>query len=165
MAESFRSTSTHRGPMSVAGVVWVEAFVLAILGAICWGIAPVFGKAGLRGVHPLDGLAARTVITVLLVGGWVIGSGRARNLFAIETRRWYFLAIEAFLATFAGDLVYYAALKKGDVGTTAVVLASSPVITVVLGRMLFGEAVPPLKMVGAGLIILGTALIGIFSLR
>lgn len=44
------------------------AFILAILGAICWGIAPMFGKVGLKGIHPLDGLAARTVVTVILVG-------------------------------------------------------------------------------------------------
>lgn len=141
------------------------AFLLAVFGAVCWGIAPVFGKIGLKGTGPLDGLAARTIITVLLVAGWVIGSGRVGRIFTIPSRRWYFLAAEAFLATFAGDLAYYAALKRGNVGQTALVMAASPLITLVIAWCFLGETLSATKLAGAVFIIAGVTLVGLQALR
>jgi len=66
------------------------AFLLALLGAVCWGVAPAFGKIGLRGVHPLDGLAARTLVTVFFVGGWFFASGGIERIGAITLRGWCF---------------------------------------------------------------------------
>lgn len=111
----------------------------------------------------MDGLAARTVITVLLVAGWVVGSGRAGRVFAIQTKRWYFLAAEAFLATFAGDLAYYAALKWGNVGQTSLVLAASPLVTLVVAWLFLGETLSATKMAGAAFIIAGLTLVGLNS--
>lgn len=143
----------------------MQAVFIALFGAICWGIAPMFGKVGLRGVHPLDGLAARTLITVIFVGGWVFASGSIGRITAIPTRRWYFLAAEAFLATFAGDLAYYAAIKKGDIGQSASILATSPLITLWAGWYFLGETMTPLKLIGAALIIVGVVLLSFNSLQ
>lgn len=134
--------------------------MLAIFGAICWGIAPAFGKVGLKGIHPLDGLAARTVITVLLVGSWFFFSGGFARLNTIATRNWTFLAAEAFLATFAGDLAYFAAIKQGDIGPIALVLATSPLITLGVGYFFLGEPLSLVKAAGALLIVIGIVLIG-----
>ncbi len=136
-------------------------FFLALFGAACWGLAPVFGKIGLKGIKTFDGLAARTLITVLLVTGWVIGSDSCKRISTFPARTWFFLAIEAFLATFAGDLAYYAAIKKGDIGQTALVLAGSPLITIWAGCLFLGEKLTPLKTIGAALIIIGIVLVGL----
>jgi len=61
-------------------------------------------------------------------------------------RGWFFLAIEAFFATFAGDLAYYAAIKGDDIGQTALVLAASPVITLWIGFSFLGETLSALKL-------------------
>ncbi|MBO8129239.1 MAG: EamA family transporter [Peptococcaceae bacterium] len=139
------------------------AFFLAMIGAICWGVAPAFGKIGLRGVHPLDGLAARTLITVLLIGTWVFASGGIGRIITIPARSWCFLAAEAFLATFAGDLAYYAAIKWGDIGKTALVLSASPLFTLWVGYSLLGESLSPVKLLGAVFIVLGIILVGLDS--
>ncbi|MGE5583228.1 MAG: EamA family transporter [Bacillota bacterium] len=141
----------------------MAAFLIALFGAICWGIAPLFGKVGLRGVNPLDGLVARTAITVLFVGGWAIASGSFGRLNIIPTKRWYYLGAEAFLATFAGDLAYYASIKRGDIGQTALILASSPLITMWVGWYFLGEPLSLPKMFGAALIITGVVLVGFQS--
>lgn len=138
-------------------------FLLALFGAICWGIAPAFGKIGLRGVHPMDGLAARTLITVLLVGTWAGFSGSIGRLPTISVRSWGFLALEAFLATFAGDLAYYAAIKWGQIGETALILSVSPLITLWIGWMFMGEQLSPTKIAGAFFIIFGLVLVSYHS--
>lgn len=141
----------------------MNAFLVAIFGAICWGIAPLFGKVGLRGINPMDGIVARTAITVLFVGGWAVASGSFGRLNTIPTKRWVYLAAEAFLATFAGDLAYYASIKRGDIGQTSLVLASSPLITMWVGWYFLGESLTLAKMVGAALIITGVVLVGFKS--
>ena len=138
----------------------MNAYILAILGAICWGVAPLFGKVGLRGINPLDGLAARTVITVALVFGLTIGRGGLERLTTIPSRRWWFLAAEAFLATFAGDLAYYGAIKKGAISQTALILAISPLITIGVGWYFLGEILSLPQLIGAALIIVGLVLVG-----
>lgn len=138
----------------------MDAVIFALLGAICWGIAPLFGKVGLRGINPMDGLVARTIITVFLVTGIFIQRGGLASLRIIPGRRWFYLAIEAFLATFAGDLAYYIALKKGMIGQTALIMASAPLITVWAGWFFLNEVLSPVKLFGAALIIIGVVLIG-----
>jgi transporter family protein len=142
-------------------------FFYALFGAVCWGIAPAFGKLGLKDVHPLDGLAIRTLLTVIIVGVfvgiWFISSGGIGRLAVVPGRNWYFIALEAFLATFAGDLAYYAAIKRGEIGQTSLVLAASPLLTLWVGWYFMGETVSSLKMVGAILIVIGVICISISS--
>lgn len=138
------------------------AFFMALFGALCWGMAPAFGKIGLKGINPLDGLAARTVITAILVFGFFfVSGGGLERLSSISARCWFFLALEAFLATFAGDLAYYAAIKSGDIGKTALILSISPLITLWLGWQFMGEYITPLQLVGAILIVTGIIFIGV----
>ncbi len=136
---------------------------LALFGAICWGLAPAFGKLGLKGVVPLDGLAARTLVTVFFVWGGLFlhsGTGSLERIKAIPLTGWLFLALEAFLATFAGDLAYYSAIKIGDTGKIALILASSPLFTVIFGRYFLNENITPVKIIGGILIVLGVVLVG-----
>lgn len=136
------------------------AFLLALYAAICWGIAPLFGKMGMRGVNPMEALAARTLVTVCFVWGWFMAKGELGRVAAIPPKRWLFLGLEAFLATFAGDLAYYAAIKYGQIGQAALVLAASPLFTLGVGRLFLHETLTTVKLVGAGLIIGGVLLIG-----
>lgn len=139
----------------------MRAFYMALFAAVCWGIAPLFGKIGLRGVHPLNGLGARTLVTFFFVWGWILASGGGvKHLGSISLKSWLFLAAEAFFATFAGDLAYYAAIKWGEIGQAGLVLAASPLITLWVGWRFLGESLHPLRIIGAVLIIAGIVLIG-----
>ncbi|BAS25902.1 transporter [Limnochorda pilosa] len=139
----------------------VFTYVVALFGAACWGIAPIFGKLGLRNVHPADGLAARSLVTLLFMAGWVLLGGRARQVCAISCRDWFFLGAEAFLATLAGDLAYYAALKWGAAGQAAVVLAASPLVTVGLSRWILHEEMHAHQVLGALLVVAGLVLLAL----
>ena len=140
------------------------AFLLAVCGAICWGIAPVFGKLGLRNLSPLDGLFARTLFTIILVTVTFLGmGGNIKDISSIPPRNWLFLFLEAFFATFAGDLAYYAALKYGEISKTALILASAPLVTVLIGWHYLGEEMSLQRIIAAALIIAGVILISIES--
>jgi transporter family protein len=131
---------------------------MALFGALCWGIAPLFGKIGLRGIGVSGGLIARTIITFLFVMGLTFHKPGI-SIWTIPAKNWLFLAIEAFLATFAGDLAYYFAIKHGDTGKMSLVLATSPLITIAAGWLFLGERLASLHIIGAALVIIGLVLI------
>lgn len=137
----------------------LNPFWMALVGAICWGMAPLFGKVGLRGVNPMVGLVARTMITAVFVLGLACRNGCGSSLMQIPGKRWFYLAIEAFLATFAGDLAYYAAIKYGAIGKTSLVLAVSPLITLAVGWLFLNEVLSSLQIIGAALVIMGLVLV------
>lgn len=137
------------------------AIVVGLIGAICWGIAPVFGKLGLENVHPMDGLAARTAITLAFILIWLFATGGMMRLREISGVSWFHLGIEAFLATLAGDLAYYAALKWGSVGMAAVTLSAAPIITISFARIMLGEAMSFVQVAGVVLVTVGIVLVAV----
>lgn len=134
-------------------------FLLAIFGMICWGIAPVFAKIGLKNVDPMAGLALRTIFASSVVTCWVLVSGSFSKISSIPVSAWWLIGVEALLATLVGDLAYYAAIKKGDVSIVTIIMSSSPLITILCAVLFLGEQITLLRVVGAGLVVLGIILI------
>jgi transporter family protein len=67
--------------------------------------------------------------------------------------------IGGFLANFAGQLLFYSALKTGDVSRIMPIAGSFPLITFLLGVFLLGEAVSVHRVIGASLVLAGVALL------
>ena len=135
-------------------VIW-----LALLGMICWGIAPIFAKLGLQNVSPATGLVLRTMIAVVLVSSWMCVSGGISQLKQISFQASILIAVEAILATVLGDLAYFAAIKNGNVSIITLIMAASPLITMICAAMFLGEPITAWKCLGAGYIIMGIILI------
>ena len=133
--------------------------LLALIGMVCWGIAPIFAKIGLRNVNPLAGLALRTMLAASLIVGWVIIDGTIANVKAIPFNSWIIIGIEAILATLVGDLAYYAAIKKGDVSLVTIIMSSSPLVTILCATLFLGEVITLERIAGAALVVLGIVLI------
>lgn len=134
-------------------------FFLALFGMVCWGIAPIFAKIGLKNVDPLSGLVLRTIIASSVVCGWVLMSGSFTKVSSIPANSWWLIAVEALLATLVGDLAYYAAIKKGDVSLVTIIMSSSPLITILCSVLFLGEHITLVRIIGAGLVMIGIVLI------
>ncbi|MDP4092366.1 MAG: EamA family transporter [Bacillota bacterium] len=137
-------------------------FFLAMFGMVCWGIAPVFGKLGLSQVNPLTGLLIRTYMAAGLLTVWVVINGFGSTISQIRTiswQTWALIGIEGILATLVGDLAYYAALKHGEVSFVTLVMACSPLISMIMAVIVLGEHITLLRMAGSLCIIMGLGLI------
>ena len=137
-------------------------FWLSIFGMICWGIAPIFAKLGLKDLDPIAGLIIRTLTAACFVIGFMgfRGAGDIIEQFKnMSIKTWTFITIEALLATLIGDLAYYAAIKKGNVSIVATIMASSPLVTMILSIIFLGEEVSLYKIFGAALIIAGIRIV------
>lgn len=135
--------------------------LLAILAAICWGLAPVAAKLALSNVSPMVGMTVRSLFAACLVGVWMAFSGHYRWVSDLGPRTLFWLLIEAILATVVGDALYFYALKQGHAGQVSLIMATSPLITLLVAVLLLGEPVTGAKMIGAMMVIAGLLLIGI----
>lgn len=132
-----------------------------LLGALFWGTAPVLGKLGLVRADPTLALALRSFVISLVLLLWLFLSGNLGQfkLFLQGGNAWLYLAGEGLLASLAGHLAYYYALKYGEASRVTPVMAAYPVVTVLLVWLFLGEKLTWSKVVGVLLIVAGVILL------
>lgn len=138
----------------------VTTLLVALFAALCWGIAPVFGKIGLAKVDPVAGLCLRTLVASGIVTSWLLLTGGLRAMETVTGRAWVFIAIEAVLATIVGDLAYYVALKWGGAAQVSLIMSTAPLFTLLLATGCLRETATWPQVVGAILIASGLFLVG-----
>ncbi|SHH91285.1 transporter family protein [Sporobacter termitidis DSM 10068] len=134
-------------------------YFFAIIGMICWGIAPFFAKMGLENVNPVVGLSVRTFFTAAVILLWLTFSGSIGELRNIPARTLLLLIVEALLATLIGDLAYFAALKRGSASIVMLIMSCSPVVTILCAILFLHERLTFTNLLGACLAIVGLILI------
>lgn len=132
--------------------------LLSIVGTLCWGIAPIFVKMGLENLNPAVGLLVRTIITAGLIFSWMYIDGSISQIRNVSMTAIVILAIEAVLATFIGDLSYFAAIKKGSVSMVTTIMASAPLVTIIFSVLFLGEVMTIKRFFGTCFVILGIIL-------
>jgi transporter family protein len=134
-------------------------FVFALIAALLWGIAPIFGKIGLIKTDPLTALTIRTsgvaaaLLLIHIFGG---------NFVALKTagsKTWLFLMAEGLCAGLLGHYAYLFALKYGKASSVVPITAAYPIITILLGAILFREYLTLGKIMGGLLVAAGVFLI------
>jgi transporter family protein len=131
----------------------------ALIGMVCWGLAPLFGKLGLNGVNPATALSLRTLIAATFVISWVIGTRGYSDFVHIPVTFWVFITIEALLAALLGDLAYFIALKYGSVNVVTLVTACAPLVTMIVNYIFFGDVASTKQLGGALMITIGLLLV------
>ncbi len=134
-------------------------YMLAFIGMVCWGISPIFAKLGLKDLNPLLGLSVRTLFTASIILIWMIFSGSIKLLMNLPGRILILLMIEAVLATLIGDLAYFGALKRGSASIVMLIMACSPVVTILCSVIFLDEKMTMTKLIGACLTMVGIILI------
>lgn len=130
-----------------------------ILTIIFWGIAPIFGKIGLTKVEPIVGLAIRTFIISIILLVFCLVTGKFSSFSQVTVRDVLFIGAEGICASLLGHFAYYYALKLGDVSKVSPLLASYPVVTVLVAILFLGEKFTWNKLVGLITIIAGVILV------
>jgi len=133
----------------------MSSFWLAAFTACIWGVVPLLEKIGLSRVSPMVGLFYRCVgvlIGFIFLAIFFVKPGEIRSA---DPRSVVFIMLGGFLASFAAQILFYNALKIGEVSRTVLISGSYPFITFLLGVLIFSESITALKIVGAVLIAAG----------
>lgn len=139
----------------------MQGLIFAILSAICWGLAPVAAKVALTHVSPIFALGVRSALATTMVTLWIEASGDQAVIQALSTKTIIWLLIETLLATVVGDALYFYALQHGKAAQVGLVMASSPLITILAASLILGEALTPLKVAGALVMVIGLLMVTI----
>ena len=139
----------------------MDAFGWALLASLCWGVAPLFEKTGLRDLSdPAFGVIIRSIgvlVGLLFLAPLMRGlPGRFSDL---TPRTWFCLMMGGLLASIVGQACFYRALKLGDVSRVVPVGASYPVIACLLGILFLREPLTAPKTLGILLVVAGTYLL------
>lgn len=123
------------------------------------GLAPIFGKFGLKNVDPAVALSIRSFFISAIMLGWLMLNRDISPATDISASTWIFIALEGICVALLGQLFYYYALKSGDASMVVPLIASFPLFTFIIASIFLGDKVTGTKIAGLGLVIMGVILI------
>lgn len=136
--------------------------VLGLLAALCQAVASLIVKPVMANpaVDPIAASAVRVSVAtalhfVLLWGGFAPARAHTRATLGVLAQT----GINGFISMGLGMTLVLMALRHGDVGTVALLSSVSPVVLLPLLWLRLGRAPAPGAWLGAGLTVVGTALI------
>jgi bacterial/archaeal transporter family protein len=133
----------------------MRAILLALLTAVIWGIAPLFEKAGLQKVDPIMAVMVRGLGVTVLIICFLLFSGRFSEIMSFDRKHVILILTGGILASFVGQLIFYQALKTGEVSRVVPVAGIFPLVTFILGVVLFHEQITATKLIGVAFIVAG----------
>ncbi len=138
----------------------MKSYYLALLTALVWGVVPMFEKIGLSKLTPSAGIFVRCLAVSL--GALVLFSFKPGIIAELSKAPIKYVALIVacgFTANFVGQLLFYNALKGGDVSRVVPIAGAYPLISFVMGILFLGETMTVAKSFGIGFIFLGIILL------
>lgn len=130
-----------------------------LLTVLFWGAAPIFDKIVLRSLSPVLATMMRSILLATMFTGFVFASGQTKGLLALNWRLLGLIAIAGLLGGGLGQVAYYIALKSERAALVVPLAAAYPVVTMLLGVSLLGEALSLIRAVGVLLVVAGVVLV------
>lgn len=132
-------------------------YLLLSLAAVFWGGNYVVGRVLVAGIDPMLLSALRWAGTALLLS--LVFGRRVLAEWPRSASDWGRLAFLAALGQIAFPVTLYLALQTVTSVRSAIYMAASPCIVMLLGRLFFGDALRPRALLGIAVSTLGVLLI------
>ena len=109
----------------------------ALLAVICWGFEAIIVKAAGDGVDSMTGTGVGCIAAGLVFLIYLAGTGRISTQIFNKSGLLYGLA---GIVSFAiGHYLYYTAINKSGAALSASLVATYPLLTVIIAALFFGE--------------------------
>jgi transporter family protein len=135
----------------------MEGWVYALLAVIVWGFEAIIVRAAGDGVDPLVGTGVGCIAAGVLFAAYLGLTGRLNSDMLNRSGLYYALAGVTSFAV--GHYLYYTAIQKSGASLSASLVATYPLLTVILAWLLFGEQITLKSGVGTLLIVIGGLLL------
>ena len=137
----------------------METFFLALLTAFIWGFVPFLEKVGLSSVEPTTAYLVRCSGVFLGVVIIIAFTPQFPSFGKMGVKSIFFLVLSGILAGFVAQLVFYKALKMGEISRIIPITSCYPLFTFLLGWVFLGEELALSQVVGMLLILCGILLL------
>jgi transporter family protein len=136
----------------------MERWILYAVGSMIFaGFTAVIAKQGLSGISGELGLTVRTCFVFILVLAFAAVSISRNEVGLLTRHNLAWLALSA-LTTAVSWVLYYKALKEGEVSTVALIDKGSFIVAVLLAWLLLGEKITARTVAASVLILAGLLL-------
>ncbi|TRO59725.1 EamA family transporter [Candidatus Bathyarchaeota archaeon] len=134
-------------------VICLEGWMYALLAVVCWGFEAIIVKAAGDGVDPLTGTGVGCVAAGLIFFVYLLGTGRVTG--NIMSRSGLLYGLAGIVSFAVGHYLYYTAINKSGAALSASLVATYPLLTVIIAALFFGEPVTIKSGLGTLLIVIG----------
>jgi transporter family protein len=125
----------------------------ALLAVVCWGFEAIIVKAAGDGVDPLTGTGVGCAAAGLIFLLYLLGTGRVTG--NIMSRSGLLYGLAGIVSFAVGHYLYYTAINKSGAALSASLVATYPLLTVIIAALFFGEPVTIKSGIGTLLIVIG----------
>jgi drug/metabolite transporter (DMT)-like permease len=135
----------------------VAGIGLALLAALGWGVDSIVARQGLRQIPPAVAtfISLCSSLPVIILVAWLLDPGGFGRLTPVAVL-WF--AVLGLINFVGGRQLNFRATRRLGAARAAAVIAASPMIAVLLAWLLGEQLTLPLAA-GAGLIVVGVALV------
>lgn len=139
--------------------IFMEAFLLALLTAFIWGFVPFLEKVGLSSVEPTTAYLVRCSGVIIGIVITISFTPNFSSFGKMGIKSVSFLVLAGILAGFVAQVVFYKALKMGEISRIIPITSCYPLFTFILGWAFLGEEITLPKVMGMFLILGGLFLL------
>ena len=133
----------------------INACLLAVFAAFCFGSATVFGKCITNRYPALTITFYRYLITTFILGGFLLASGSLDLFQKVTALNWFILVIIIFTSGLLSIYLYYIGLNNIKAGIAAICELSMPIAAVTLDYFVNHSYLTPVQLSGGAVMILG----------
>jgi len=131
----------------------MEGWVYALLAVICWGFEAIIVKAAGDGVDSMTGTGIGCIAAGALFLIYLVGTGRVNG--SLLNRSGLLYGLAGVVSFAIGHYFYYTAINKSGAALSASLVATYPILTVIIAALFFGEPLTVRSGVGTLLIVMG----------
>lgn len=134
-------------------MVKLEGWVYALLAVLVWGLEAIIVRGAGDGVDPLVGTGIGCIAAGIVFAMYLGVTERLSTDVLNQSGLYY--AIAGVTSFAIGHYLYYTAINKTGASLSASLVATYPLITVILAWILFGEPITVKSGLGTLLIVIG----------
>ncbi len=135
----------------------MEGWMYAILAVVCWGIEAIIVRGAGDGVDPITGTGIGCVAAGIVFFIYLALNGKLNSNIFNQSGLYY--ALTGIISFAIGHYFYYTAINKSGASLSASLVATYPLLTVILAWLLFGEQITLKSGLGTLLIVIGGLLL------
>ena len=128
-----------------------------MVAVLVWGIEAIIVRGAGDGVDPLVGTGIGCIAAGLVFAVYLGATGKINS--DILTRSGFYYGLAGVTSFAVGHYFYYTAINKSGASLSASLVATYPLLTVILAWLLFGEQITLKSGLGTLLIVIGGLLL------
>ena len=128
-----------------------------MLAVLVWGVEAIIVRGAGDGVDPLVGTGIGCIAAGLVFAVYLGATGRINS--DILNRSGFYYGLAGVMSFAVGHYFYYTAINKSGASLSASLVATYPLLTVILAWLLFGEQITLKSGLGTLLIVIGGLLL------